>query len=241
MKYMLLSKIRLSWFFVFFFLIFFILLDMLPRYTFTGGALTLFSVNSFLYGFYITPILGAQKSRIEELHKIARAEANAIFAMVLSIKNLPDELKDQLKALFNDYLSKTSHGKAKAGEKAYEELITFCVDYKGAHKAEMDKLLEKLVANQQNRTNYSMQLGNKVFSNEWMITAVLFTITLSFILLIDAGGELVTHIVTALLATSLSMLILILIKLSTLTHKKARHIWDPFKTLLKSRYYRIDE
>jgi len=46
--------------------------------------LILFSVNSFLYGFYISPVLAAQKSRIEELHKIVCAEANAIFTMMLT-------------------------------------------------------------------------------------------------------------------------------------------------------------
>jgi hypothetical protein len=43
-----------------------------------------------------------------------------------------------------------------------------------------------------------------------------------------------------LLCTGLTMLVVILIKLSTLTHKRAKRIWDPYKKLIDSRFYRID-
>lgn len=241
MTMFLLTKVRLSWFFVLFFLVFLTLLFFLPRITFTAATLTLFSVNSFLYGFYISPILGAQKSRIEELHKIVRAEANAIFAIMLTIKSLPDSLKDTFKDRMTEYIHKTVKSDIKAAEKDYEDLVTFCVDYNGKHKDVMDRLLEKLVANQQNRTNYTMQVSNKVFSNEWMIMIVLFGITLAFILLLDTGDLFILKVVTALLCTGLSMLVLILVKLSTLTHKKARRAWEPLKTLVASNYYRIDQ
>jgi hypothetical protein len=36
------------------------------------------------------------------------------------------------------------------------------------------------------------------------------------------------------------MLLLILVKLSTLTHKKAKEVWEPFQTLVATNYYRID-
>jgi hypothetical protein len=35
------------------------------------------------------------------------------------------------------------------------------------------------------------------------------------------------------------MLMLILVKLNTLTHKKAKQIWKPFKSLLDTHFYRI--
>lgn len=241
MKTFILTKIRLSVFFALFFVVFLALLYVLPRIKFTASTLTLFSVNSFLYGFYISPILGAQKARIEELHRIVRAEANAIFAIMLGIKLLPEGTKKEFRERMTRYAKQTAANNIKAAEKEYEELISFCIDYKGARKDDMTKVLEKLVANQQNRTNYTMQASNKVFSNEWMIMLVLFSITLAFILLLDTGDSLVLKVVTALLCTALSMLVLILVKLSTLTHKKARRVWDPLKILVASKYYRIDE
>lgn len=212
-----------------------------PDVKFESGALTLFSVNSFLYGFYIAPILAAQKARIEELHRIVRSEANAVFAMVLGLKKLPPALRNDLQAMFKDYLKACVRERAPAeGEKVYERLISYCLNYSGKHQTEIDKLLDKLVANQQNRTNFSMQMRNKVYSNEWMIMVLLFSVTLTFILLMDAASGYVYQILAALLCTGLTMLLIILLKMSTLTHKKAKLIWDPYKKLIDSHFYRID-
>ena len=240
MRNFLLTKIRLSWYFVIFFVIYLALALNLPRQAFSSAALALFSVNSFLYGFYISPIVSSQKGRIEELHKIVRNEANAIFAMVLYTKDLPKHLRNEIQDMFIDYLNKTSHGKHTGGEKVYEQMISFCLDYEGENNTEIDKLLDKLVANQQNRTMFAMQINNKVYSNEWVIMVILFAITLSFIILLDTGPTLVYRVVAALLSTGLTMLLVILVKLSTMTHKKARQIWQPFEKLLDSHFYRID-
>jgi hypothetical protein len=181
MKNLLLNKIRLSWYFVIFFVIFTLICLFVPRYKFESGALALFSVNSFLYGFYIAPIISAQKSRIEELHKIVRSEANAIFAMVIKLKSLPKDLRNQLQEMFINYLkSCVKEKKATEGEARYEEMIGFCLSYKGEHQDEINKLLDGLVANEQNRTNFNMQIRNKVFSNEWTVMAFLFSVTLTF-------------------------------------------------------------
>lgn len=241
MKTYLLVKVRLSYFFALFFITYLGLQFLLPRQEFVGAALTLFSVNSFLYGFYISPILSAQKARIEEMHKIVRSEANAIFAMMLHVKSLPEKIKQPIKDNFERYIKRLIKNDLRGAEKEYESLITVCVDYRGAGKDDVAKLLEKLIANQQNRTNFHMQATNKVYSNEWMIMLVLFSITLSFVLLLDTGEGFILKVVTALLATGLSMLMLILLKLSTLTHKKARRVWEPLQTLLSSKYYRIDQ
>jgi hypothetical protein len=241
MRNLLLVKIRLSTYFWIFFIVFTALSLLLPRVKFDSGALTLFSVNSFLYGFYIAPILGAQKARIEELHKIVRSEANALFSIMLRFKNLPDGLRTELQEMVTKYVnvklwSKKSHG----AEKEYEALISYCLKYKGDYQQTIDKTLDALVANQQNRTNFAMQINNKVYANEWQIMAILFSITLGFILLIDIGDQWLLNVIRALLCTGLSMLILILIKLGTLTHKKAKQMWEPLKKLRSTHFYRID-
>lgn len=240
MKNLLLTKVRLSWYFWILFGLYFIALNFLPRVTFESPVLTLFSVNSFLYGFYISPVLGAQKARIEELHRIVRAESNALFGIALFTKKLDADSKTEVRKLLNDYLHAYSTQNVAWTEKIYEALIGYCAEYSGKEEDKMTNLLEKLVANQQNRTNLHMQLNNKVYSNEWMIMTVLFSITLLFILLIDTGGSVGVQVITALLCTGLSMLMLSLLKLSALAHKKARQMWEPFKTLRSTHYYRID-
>ena len=241
MKNFLLVKVRLTTYFWLFFVLFTLLSLTLPSYTFTAGALTLFSVNSFLYGFYIAPILGSQKIRIEELHKIIRSESNALFGLVLDLKKLPKELRNHLQELVTEYIrAKLHHKGPTSGEKQYEALISFCVDYKGEQQTQIDEVLDDLVANQKNRTDFAMQASNKVYANEWQIMAILFSITLGFILCVSIQDTPVLLIVRALLCTGLTMLMVILVKLSTLTHKKAKQMWDPLKKLVDTNFYRID-
>ncbi len=241
MKQFLLTKIRLTTYFWIFFTLYIVLSVVLPSVKFDSAALTLFSVNSFLYGFYIAPILGAQKARIEELHRIVRAETNALFSIMLKFKNLPDKLRNELQAMVVYYVNaKLRFKKASAAERQYEDLISYCLKYKGSHQDVIDKTLDALIANQQNRTNFSMQMNNKVYVNEWQIMSILFSITLGFILLIPVDDQPVLHIVRALLCTGLTMLIIILIKLGTLTHKKAKEMWEPLQKLRDTHFYRID-
>ena len=238
---MLLLKVRLSVFFWSFLIIFTVLAFFLRSVKFESAALTLFSVNSFLYGFYIAPILGGQKARVEELHKVVRSEANALFAMALSSKRYSTRLHhhvlEMIKAYMNDILKVKGIG---GGEEAYEEMISYAVSYNGDDKESAQKFLDQLIQNQTNRSNLAMQLGNKVFSNEWWIMIVLFSITLSFILLLNVGDNIFLKLVKALLCTGLSMLIAIVVKLSTLSHKKASKMWDPMKKLLETDFYRLD-
>jgi hypothetical protein len=239
MKFLL--KVRLSIFFWTFLGLYLVLAFFLPNVKFDSAALTLFSVNSFLYGFYIAPILGGQKSRVEELHKVVRSEANALFAMALASKKYSKTLHDKVLVMIKDYMKDSLKVKGLGGgEEAYEKMISYAVSYEGEDKDSAQKFLDQLVQNQNNRSNLAMQLGNKVFSNEWWVVLVLFSITLSFVLLINIGDNIFLKIVKALLCTGLSMLLAIVVKLSTLTHKKASKMWDPLKKLLDSDFYRLD-
>ncbi len=201
----------------------------------------MFSVNSFLYGFYIAPILSSQKGRVEEMHKVVRSEANEIFAMALNLKKLPKKMRNSLQKELAEYVKvSASERKVAQGEKEYEDLITYCLEHEGEHSEEVDSFLKALIANQKNRTQFSMLVANKVYSHEWIVVLVLFSITLGFILLLDIGNSPLLLVIKAFLCTGLSMLLIILAKLSTLTHKKAKQIWDPYKKLISTRFYRID-
>lgn len=160
--------------------------------------------------------------------------------MVLSTKEYPEKLGSDIRSMFTNYVKSNTRNHRKVAEVAYERMITYCVEYKGKNEKEVEALLDKLVANQQNRTMLTMQLEGKVYNNEWMIILMLFSITLSFILLLNTGTSYILRVVTALLCTGLTMLLIILLKLSTLTHKKARQIWKPMEKLIDSNYYRTD-
>lgn len=235
-----LLKIRLSWYFVFFFAVFLTLALLIDGQLSGRGPLTLFTVNSFLYGFYVAPVLSAQKSRINELNKLIRAETNSLFDLLLKTKKLPKITRNKMQDMFEAYIDASVRQRKPAeGEAQYEQLITFCLEYDGKEKEVVEKMLTGLVSNQQNRSQLAMQLRDRIFSNEWLIVLVLFTITTSFVLLIDADFWFVTP-VKALLCTGITMLMINMLKLSTLTHKKAKNIWDPMHKLAATRFYRFD-
>jgi hypothetical protein len=238
----LLLKIRLSWFFFIFLGIYLMLTFFVEGARFTSQAVALFSVNSFLYGFYISPILTMQKTRIDELNKAIRAEANSLFDILLKTKKLPRRSRNIIQDMIEDYINASfKQRKPAEGEEEYECLISYCLNYDGVAPETVEKIMGTLVANQQNRSQLSMQLGNKVYNNEWWIILVLFSITLGFVLFVNVAQDaLMMHFVKALLCTGLSMLMINLLKLSTLTHKKAKHIWDPLDKLKASRFRRID-
>src|SRR5690606_15030388 len=100
----LLNRIRLTGYFVIFLVLFNAVAFLVPMQVFEGGALTLFTVNSFLYGFYVAPILAGQKARIDELHKIIRSEANALFSMILKTKKMSKSLRNQLQEKTETYI-----------------------------------------------------------------------------------------------------------------------------------------
>lgn len=209
--------------------------------TFTPASLTLFSVNSFLYGFYISPVLIGQKARIEALNATIRLEANALFDMLIKTKKLPRQSRNLVQNMMDDYIRASfTQRKPAEGEDEYEKLISYCLEYDGDEKETVDKILANLVDNQKNRSQLAMQLSNKVYSNEWWIMLVLFSITTGFVLMLNVKDGWIMHVVKALLCTGLSMLMISLLKLSTLTHKKSKHIWDPLDKLSSSRFHRID-
>ncbi len=243
MSKLLLHDIRLSWYFFGFFILFLTLGYSIPGLTFEPGALTLFSINSFLYGFYIAPVLGTQRARIEELSKVVRAEANALFGIALQTKYLSHDVRQKVQELIDAYADAVLRDrKVAGGENEYEALITYCVSFKGKDedRAIVDKILNNVVANQQNRSNLAMQMGSKVFTNEWWIMLVLFSVTLGFVMFLNIGSLWVMAPVKALMCTGLTMLMINLLKLSTLSHKKAKMIWTPMQKLVDTRFYRID-
>ncbi len=242
MKKFFLSKIRLTYYYPIFFLLFITVLSLMPKQKLDGGPLTLFSVNSFLLAFYLGPILAGQKTRIDELAKAIRNEAITFFNIAILAHDLSAETKHHIKDSARDYLraSARSHKPAQ-GEAEYEKLLRYCIDYKGKDADQVKKIRDVLVANQQNRGQLSVLLQATVFSHEWFVLLVLFCITLSYILIIDYGQNVVLHIVAAFLCTGLSLLLLILAKLATLTHKKALVIWKPFDRLLASDFKHIDQ
>jgi hypothetical protein len=241
MKNFLLSKIRLTAYYPLFFITFLVVIYVAPKLQLTGSQLTLFSVNSFLLAFYLGPIMSAQKQRLDDLAKAIRSEAIAFFTVAIQTQDMTQEAKREVKTMARRYLQSCLHTRNIAeGEREYENMLRYCIDYDGKSKDQIVKVRDTLIANQQNRSQLSSLLQMNVYSHEWFVLFVLSAITISYIVVIDYGQNVLLNVVAALLCTGLCLLLLILEKLNTLTHKKAKPMWRPFEKLLNTDFKRID-
>lgn len=141
------------------------------------------------------------------------------------------EFQQDIAQALNTYKKAAGVGGATAGQKEFDNLITLIVKYSGEKKDPHKEMLKSVFNAQLNRAEIKLLMENKVFSNEWIVMTILFTITISFILLIRIPDLLFLQVVPAILCAGLSMLIVILIKMSTLTHKRAKTIWTPLRKL----------
>lgn len=242
MKNFFLVKIRLTYYYPILFIVFFLLVTFAGKIELSGMQLALFSVNSFLLAFYLGPILAGQKQRIDELAKSIRGEAITFYSIAVLSQDLKLENKKQIKAMAEKYLRASVRSrKPGEGEKEYEDMLRFCIDFKDKKdKDVIRKIQESLIKNQENRSAFAMQLRNAVFSHEWFVLFVLFTITLTYVIMINFHGVLLLNAVAALLCTGLTLLLIILAKLTTLTHKKAKTIWQPLDRLVESGFKHIE-
>jgi hypothetical protein len=226
------DKIRLSNWFIIVFIVYLSIALSVPGIKLDSAVLTLFSVNSFLYGFYVSPIINYQKSRIDELHKLVRQETNALFEVAINLKGLKPKDKEEYKDLLSKYIGHMSSKKYSKAEDEYEALITKSLDNGD------DNITAKLVSNQQNRTMINMWLNAKVYSNEWIVILILFSVTTGLILAMEKPNNVLVSVITGAICSGLTLLMISLYKYSNLTHKKAKTIWDSALKLKSSRYYK---
>jgi hypothetical protein len=238
-------KIRLSYYFAIFFVFFAGVLMVIPKPELSSATLTLFSINSFLFGFYFTPALNNQKARIEELGKIIRMQSVSLFKILVKTRKITDKkVHDEVQDMIGKYIKACLvDRKAGAGEDEYDELIGKLVHFSQKHKdaGAIDGILDSLADNQTNRTTYDMMMGRKIYNNEWYVLLTLFAVTLSLPIIVDFGGNPVLHIVASMLCATLSLLLVTLLKINYLVHKKAKGIWNPLESLLESDFRRIED
>lgn len=101
-------KVRLSYYFLFFFVFFIGLLMLIPKMELSRTQQTLFSVNSFLLGFYFTPVIKGQKNRIEELGKNIRAQSVALFKALVKTRDIKNvKVHDEIQLWIGEYVKST--------------------------------------------------------------------------------------------------------------------------------------
>jgi FtsH-binding integral membrane protein len=229
--------IRLSHLFILLFFVFYIVLRIRPQMIFTPGELAVFSVNSFLFGYYFAPILSAQKARVDNLIHAVRQEEMVMLDVLAQSHLLKDDIRHELKVKLRAYLDTIiDNEKVQADNLQYDELLRFTQEPRFKDNAVMHTVYDRVSKTQEDRDTLQNLYATKVFSHEWLVLFVLFGITLFFAIQTNFGGSELFHMLLAVLCAGLTLLIVIMIKFATLTHKQARRIWEPLHYLMRSHF-----
>lgn len=203
----------------------------------TPGQLALFSVNSFLFGYYFAPLLSAQKARVASLITTVRQEEMALLDILTQSHLLSDETRHKLKIKLAVYLrDEIGNEKITADNPFYDELLYYSKAAKGEDQAVMNVIYDRLAKTLANRDAMNNLFATRIYNHEWLVASVLFGITLFFATQTDYGNSTLFGIMLAILCTGLTMLMVILLKFATLTHKEAKRMWQPLRDLVKNHF-----
>ncbi len=236
-----LLNIRLSLIYPTLFVLFFLVLTYVAPTKLTPGQLALYSVNTFLFGFYFSPLLNAQKARVDNLNKAVRQDVMAVLDILAQSHLLSESVRHELKVRLRLYIDSVNHNpKVSADNLYYDELLRYTKQAKFKDDSVMDSIYGQVSKTQEDRDNIQNLLGSNVFSHEWLVTLVLFGITLYFVMQTDYNHVLWFRVLLAVLCTGISLMLIILVKYATLTHKQAKRIWEPLDRLTKEHFEDVD-
>lgn len=232
-----LLNIRLSHLYFVLFAIFMYLLVYVEHMDLSAGQLALFSVNSFLFGYYFGPVMLDQKNRVDAMNKTVRDEAMVILDVLTQSHLLANKTRLELKVKLKQYLdSIIDNPNVRADNDYYDDLLHFTTSSEHRDNPVMNIIYKHISKTQQNRDTLNDLYKSPLYSHEWIILLVLFSITLFFVLQIDYGQSLFFQALAAILCTGLTLLIIILAKYSTLTHKEAKQLWVPLRQLRQEHF-----
>lgn len=229
------SSIRLSISLVILGIVLFVLSSVLPKTQISPGYLVLFAVSVVLLGFYLLPLLASRKTRIDEIDKYIRLEADMLYKVLIELEDLPANLREELGLKVKEYIMrKAGDYSPDAGDAEYREVLVFCRQHR--KNPEIKAVYDKLLDSDQYRTLYAMCVRDQIYSHEWFVISILYVVAVPLILTFDYGGGFLARIAGAFVAAGLILPFLILKKLSSLAHKKAQSTWQPFTTLAETDF-----
>lgn len=236
-----LLNIRLSYIYPALFVIFLVILTKITPSKLSTGQLALYSVNTFLFAFYFSPILSAQKARVEGLNQAIRHDVMSILDILAQSHLLSNTHRHELKLRLKIYIDSINHDlRVSADNLYYDELLRFTKQEKFKDDSVMDSIYTKVAKTQEDRDNMQSLYISNVFSHEWLVVLVLFGVTLFFVMQTNYNGVFLFRVLLAILCTGLSLMLIILVKYATLTHKQAKRIWQPVDALIVNHFEDVD-
>jgi hypothetical protein len=237
-----LLKIRISTIAWILFAVFIVVVLTIKQTKLTAGQLALFSVNTFLFGYYFAPLLSSQKSRVASLISAARQEEMVLLDILTQCHLLSKSERHRLKLRLRIYVtSVVGNTSIRADNPYYNELLYYVTSVHSKDEPIMHVIYDRISRTQMNRDTMNNLFESKIYSHEWLVALVLYAITLYFALQTNYNGSLFFAVMLAILCTGLTLLIVILIKFATLTHKEAKRMWTPLRDLLALHFDDISD
>jgi len=227
-----LLNIRLTYIYPILFVIFMVILSYMQPAKLTTGQLALYSTNTFLFGFYFLPLLSTQKTRIDNLSTTVRSEATTLLDILAQLHLLKPAARHEVKVRLKVYLDSIYKNTAVSADNIYyDDLLQFTREDRFKDDPVMATIYTRMSKTQENRDTLNRYLTTGVFSHEWLVALVLFFITIYFVMQTNYNGVLFFRVLLAILCTGITLMLIILIKYATLTHKYAKRMWLPLAYL----------
>ncbi len=118
----------------------------------TSGQLALFSVNTFLFGYYFAPLLSSQKARVASLITAARQEEMVILDILTQSHLLSKSERHRLKLRLRIYVTSViGNTSVRADNPYYNELLYFATPNRSKDQPVMGVIYERISRTQINR------------------------------------------------------------------------------------------
>ena len=228
------------------YLLIFFLFFAVAAYIFRGrGALsdsskTLLTVTSFVFGFYINNLISHARNRHGKVVESLREEGGYIKAIYFNLQaSFSAEVAEGEQKIIDEYLTTSmdyrTYDYAKCSpqfEEMYKSLINLRPETK-KQDATYGQIIRIISELSKNRTRVETLVKERISMFEWLIISALLAVVLYFVYALNSG-TLLSVILTSLIATSITMLLVVLYSLDSLRWKEDKWFWDPLEELFTS-------
>ena len=208
--------------------------------TLSESSKILLTVTSFVFGFYINNLISHARAGHSKVVESLREEGGYMKAIYLVlISSFSEEQVARVRGNMDDYLTAGMDYKIYDYSKSYPEfkkLYTELMNLSPESKQQdggWNQIIRIISEVSKNRTRIETSVKERVSTFEWLTISVLLVVVLYFIFSLSTGTW-TSIILTASIATTLTMLLIILYSLDSLRWKEDKWFWEPIEELFKS-------
>ncbi len=201
---------------------------------------TLLTVTSLVFSFYVNSLISQARSRHNKIVESLREEGGYIRAIYeMSKSSFDNETVDGCRQVIDRYLMASMDYRPDDYSKSYpqfRDMYDFLLDMGPENKKQdgaWGQIIRVASELSKARSRIETLVKERISAFEWAILTILMSLVIYFIFNLNYG-DMVSAIVTSAIATSLSMLPIILYKLDSLRWKEDRWFWEPLEELFKS-------